>query len=54
MKRLDGVSQERRQQAKQHDIRAAQLEQDRERELVHAEQHSTAARAAEETLASKR
>lgn len=52
-KRLDGVSDERRQQAK-HNIRAAQLEQELESERAHAEQHSTAARAAEERLANKR
>jgi F0F1-type ATP synthase membrane subunit b/b' len=54
VKRLEGVSDERRQQAKQHNIRAAQLEQELERERSHAEQHSTAARDAEEKLADKR
>jgi hypothetical protein len=53
MKRLDGVSDPRRQQAK-HKIRVVQLEQDFVRERMHAEQHSTAVRAAEERLADKR
>lgn len=54
IKRLETVSDERRGRAQQHHARAAQLEQDLERERVHAEQHTSAAREAEEKLAAKR
>jgi hypothetical protein len=54
VKRLESVSDERRQRAQQHGARAAQLEQELERERVHADQHSSAAREAEEKLAEKR
>jgi FtsZ-interacting cell division protein ZipA len=53
VKRLEGTSQERRQRAKEHNIRAAQLEQELERERVQADQHTSAAREAEEKLATK-
>jgi hypothetical protein len=53
VKRLKGTSQERRQRAREHNIRVAQLEQELERERVQADQLTSAAREAEAKLATK-